>query len=937
VSRPRTTSKRAGLPNRRGATLAAAALAALALSATPAQATLPGFDRMDGTPSTTQAGGHPDVQLNITYRQDYQAGHPLQCESEDATTACVSTRSFRIHWPTGFIGNPHVTPLCTLTEFNQAACPANSQIGKVAIIGQENGNIQIGWFPLYNMETRPDQAGLLAFVVPLYGAPVFLDLSARTDGDYGLEAVSSPQIPTPFREFQTTLWGVPQSPAHDFERFVTPLTGLALCIQGPEFGEDGCFPSQGFTSPTHAKSTIPEAPFLQNPTTCGVPLTLSADIEYSNGLEGHAEAPWPATTGCNQASFDPSVVVKPTTSQAETASGIDADLRVPQTQSAGAPAPSELRTSIVTLPKGFSINPAAADGKMLCPNALSAIGTLLAATCPEYSKIGTLMLDVAALPAPIPGSLYLAQSLPGDPYRILLAADGFATHVKLLGSAKADPTTGRVSLVFEDLPQSPLQEFQLHIFGSERGVLATPEKCGTYPVEAKFIPWNNALNPRDSLSFITIDSGPAGTPCPNGPRPFAPRLAAGAANNTAGFYSPFSFFVAREDAHQYLTGLTVKTPPGFSASLRGIPYCSEAAISSLAAPGHGGVAEQSSSACPAASRVGTVAAAAGPGTRPLNVTGRVYLAGPYKGAPLSLLVVVPAVSGPYDLGNVAVRVAIRVDPITAAVTADSAPVPQIFGGIPLRVRDIRVDLDRPNFAINPTNCDPFSVDATVTGNEGASSDLANRFQVGNCDELAYAPKLSIRLSGGINRRGHPAIHAVLRNAPGEANSKTISTTLPKGELLDNSHIGTVCTRVDFANDSCPKGALVGRAEVTTPLLDQPLKGFVYLRSSSHQLPDLALDLEGQIDIETAGHVDSVNGRLRTTFVAIPDVPVSKIVLDLAGGAKGLLQNARPICGSGKKANVKMIGQNGAQVRQAIKLQASCRKGARHKRAGSKHA
>ncbi len=86
--------------------------------------------------------------------------------------------------------------------------------------------------------------------------------------------------------------------------------------------------------------------------------------------------------------------------------------------------------------------------------------------------------------------------------------------------------------------------------------------------------------------------------------------------------------------------------------------------------------------------------------------GKVYLAGPYKGAPLSLLVVIPAVSGPYDLGNVVVRAAINVDQTTAQVTTVSDPLPQIIEGIPLRTRAIRVNLDRPEFAINPTNCEP---------------------------------------------------------------------------------------------------------------------------------------------------------------------------------------------------------------------------------------
>jgi hypothetical protein len=183
----------------------------------------------------------------------------------------------------------------------------------------------------------------------------------------------------------------------------------------------------------------------------------------------------------------------------------------------------------------------------------------------------------------------------------------------------------------------------------------------------------------------------------------------------------------------------------------------------------------------------------------------------------------------------------------------------------------------------------------------------------------------------VKRRGHPAIHAVVRANPGEANTHSVTVTLPKGELLDNAHIGTVCTRVQFAKEQCPSDSRLGEAEVTTPLLDQPLRGAVYLRSSEHDLPDIALDLRGQFDIEAVGRVDSVNGRLRTRFETVPDAPVSQIVLDLAGGDKGLLVNSETLCGAPKKATVRMVGQNGVTDNMKSRLEATCGSKARHKR------
>jgi hypothetical protein len=432
------------------------------------------------------------------------------------------------------------------------------------------------------------------------------------------------------------------------------------------------------------------------------------------------------------------------------------------------------------------------------------------------------------------------------------------------------------------------------------------------------------LPDQDATQFFTIDSGPNGSPCPGSIRPFHPSFGAGSTGNTAGAYSQLSIDLSRQDGEQFLSGLSVSTPPGFSANLKGVPYCPQSAIDQLTSTTYTGAAELASPSCPAASQIGTVVAAAGAGSRPLNVGGKVYLAGPYKGAPLSLVVVVPAVSGPYDLGNIAVRAAIEVNPVTAQVTTVSDPFPQILEGIRLRAKSLRVNIDRPDFARNPTNCDPLSVDATAIGDQGSSAPMSAHYQVANCAALPFRPKLALNLTGGLNRRGHPAIEAVLTTQPGEANLRRTSVALPRGELLDNGHIGTVCTRPQFAANQCPEGSLLGTAEAVTPILDQPLKGNVYLRSSNHNLPDLVADLEGQIDIELSGRIDTIKGgSLRTTFESVPDAPVSKFRLNLAGGKRGLLQNSTSLCAKRKYAETKMTGQNGVRMSTRTLLSAKC--------------
>ena len=349
----------------------------------------------------------------------------------------------------------------------------------------------------------------------------------------------------------------------------------------------------------------------------------------------------------------------------------------------------------------------------------------------------------------------------------------------------------------------------------------------------------------------------------------------------------------------------------------------------LGAPGYTGAAEQASPACPAASQVGTAIAGAGAGTHPVYVSGKVYLAGPYKGAPVSLVVAIPALSGPYDLGVVSVRVAIYVDPETAQVTAVSDPLPQIQEGVPLRARFVRINLDRPDFALNPTNCDPFAVRATIDGSEGASASPSQHFQVANCTDLAFRPKLGLRLFGGTRRAKDPALHGVLRARPGEANIARLVVVLPHSEFLDNSHVQAPCRAAQFAAENCPAGSVIGHAIAESPLLEKPLEGPVVIRTSVHRLPDLIVALRGQFRINLVAQVDSVHGRLRASFKALPDVPVSRVRLALAGGSSGLLENSEDLCHEAHRATVRLVGQNGRVRNLKVTANADCHRGSGH--------
>ena len=418
------------------------------------------------------------------------------------------------------------------------------------------------------------------------------------------------------------------------------------------------------------------------------------------------------------------------------------------------------------------------------------------------------------------------------------------------------------------------------------------------------------------------------------PRPFAPMLKAASAANAAATHTSFSLQLTREDGDQNLNTLDISTPTGLSATLKGVPYCPQADIEAASAPGRSGLIEQADPSCPAASQVGEASAGAGAGTHPYYAPGKVYLAGPYKGAPLSLVVITPAVSGPYDLGNVVVRAALHVNPESARVSAVSDPLPQILEGIPLRLRSILINLNRPNFTLNPTNCEPLATNATITGAEGASASLSSPFQVANCANLPFAPKLSLALSGSTKHSGNPELTANLSAKAGESNIASTAVTLPRSELIDNAHIKDPCTRVQFAASNCPAGSIIGSAKATTPLLEKPLEGPVYLRSAPENksgLPDIVAALNGQIDIDLDGKIETVKGRLRTTFETVPDAPVTKFTLSLEGGHKGLLVNSADLCSSARGSLVQLNGQNGAADNRDQQVTVDCGKRAEAKR------
>jgi hypothetical protein len=330
--------------------------------------------------------------------------------------------------------------------------------------------------------------------------------------------------------------------------------------------------------------------------------------------------------------------------------------------------------------------------------------------------------------------------------------------------------------------------------------------------------------------------------------------------------------------------------------------------------------------CPAGSKIGTLLGGAGVGPELTWVPGSLYLAGPFGGAPLSVVAITPAIAGPFDAGTVVVREGLDVDPESAEVKIDgsASEIPQILRGIPLRLRDLRLSTDRPDFTQNPTSCEPRQTRATLSA-PAAGAERTSPYQASGCAALKFAPSLKISLKGGTRRTQHPELRSVLRPRAGDANIARASILLPPTLFIDNAHISNPCTRVQFDASNCPKGSVLGHARAFTPILDEPLEGPVYFRSNGgdRELPDVVADLHGLFHIVAVGWVDSAGERIRTRFQNVPDAPITKFVLNLKGGKTGLLQNSADLCTKKRYVDIALSGQNGRRSESRQALRSSC--------------
>ena len=937
---------------RRAALCALLSLLLAAVGASTASADFGFLDGEEGFSSQALSeGGAPDKRAGahpaaLRTEINFNLGEELPSEPGVPVTE-GDVRDLEIELPPGLVENPAAAPKCSQARFHiprgetpfeaslsGESCPEQSQVGVVEIRSSHGGGTA-RTFGLYNLQAPPGAPSQLG--ANPYGAPLtFIPEVRQAQGEYGLTLLAR-NIPQTVDLYGLTLevWGTPSSIIHNSQR------GDCLNEAEPSFGWAKCL-------------TDPASAYLTLPTSCEGPLSFKVKATSWQEPQSKVESSYqaPGLEGCKELSFEPVAAAAVTDPRASSASGYDFNLFVDNSGFLDPrfKAPSPIRKAVVSLPEGMTINPSVGAGLGSCSPAQYEAETAsspVGAGCPNQAKIGDFTVKTPLFEEGVEGSLYLA-SPHQNPFGSLLAvyliakAPDRGIVVKVAGRLDPDPTTGTLTATFDRLPQLPYTDLKVHFREGQRSPLATPAACGFFASQIDLSPWNDLGKVRHSASNFQIAAGVDGGPCPQGIPPFAPKVTGGTQNSRAGAYTPFYLHLTRTDTQQEFTSYSATLPPGLLGKIAGIPYCPEADLQRARV--NSGVAEAEHPSCPAASGIGHTIAGYGLGQVLTYAPGKLYLAGPFHGSDFSVVAVDSATVGPFDLGVVIVRSAIKVDPQTAQVSIDSEgsdPIPHIIDGIPIHLKDIRVYISRPAMTLNPTSCDPFQLASTMKGSGASFGDPSDDqsatstapFQAFNCAALGFRPKLSLRLKGGTKRGDYPKLRVEVKPRAGDANIASAQVALPPSEFLAQNHIETICTKAQFAREACPPGSVYGHARAFTPLLDLPLEGDVYLRSSNTTLPDLVIALRGGgkgIKIDLVGKIDSFKGGLRGTFNTIPDAPVSKFVMTLKGGRHGTIQNSEDVCAATGLSTLRFSAHNRLGLKGHLGMEVPCK---RHKPRG----
>ncbi len=913
-----------------------------------------GYEFVNEPSGFAQAGGHP---WGLTTTVEF----PTEVDPVAGLIPTRDPKDIVFSLPAGLLGDPLAVPRCSLTELITAGvpCPSSSQVG-VYRFRWFGGKEAVG--PVVNVTPEAGQSAEFAFENEANVSTVLTAHLVRTDEGYGF-TVAANEIPTvELSRAEVTFWGVPADPSHDAMRGLecTSLKrGLVL---------SGC---QRGGQPSFAQQT----PFLTLPTDCSAgsevataradsweePGHVRENQQYENYVE--AKTTIPGVTGCGLLAFKPSIELQPDTMLADAPVGIGVNILVPQPEEAKVLGTPHLRDAVVTLPEGMSISPGVVDGVQACnasgPEGINFTGPeseevalngelqLAPGHCPDASIVGTAEAVTPLLGVPVKGHVYLARpgcggsgqaacteqdALDGNLYQLYLELGGageFAAvgiQIKVPGYTEANPATGQLTTKFLENPQAPFSELKIHLNGGPRAPIDNPAVCGQALTTADFTPWSA---PGITPQGLTVAGTPDATPssffdvdgCVSPPG-LSPGFQAGTVTPQAGQYTAFTMNISRADREQYIKGIQVHTPPGLLGMLSNVALCGEPAADN--------------GSCGEASKIGTTRVASGAGSHPFEIGGNVYLTGPYEGSPFGLSIVTNAVAGPFNLGLVIVRARISVDPenSTLTITTDETgahALPQIVFGVPLRLQRITVNVDRPNFMFNPTNCAALQINSVVSGNQNATAKVSSPFAVGGCKSLVFKPRFGVSTNGHTSRASGASLDARLSYPAGaianDANIAKVKVSLPKQLPSRLTTLQKACPAATFdANPAtCPAASVVGIARASTPLLPVGLSGPVYFVSHGGEaFPSLIVVLQGygvRVDLTGSTFINKA-GITSSTFKTVPDVPVNTFELYLPQGKGSALAANGNLCKTAGKLVMptEFVAQNGMLFKQTTKIQ-----------------
>jgi hypothetical protein len=913
-----------------------------------------------GTPSV-QAGAHP-----------YSLTTTLLFNIPPENQHNGNAKNVSVELPPGLVGDPTATPRCAYPAFLLRKCSNESAIGNATTYdaGPADAENEFSALssPVYNLVPPRGVAAEFGFLVGSQ-SPVLLASIVRTGADYGV-TVNARDINEAIAvaASKVTLWGVPADPSHNSWRgsclrsavggeFRLEQTGQGLGasefeLEGPmykqgEESESGGMPESSGECPSGA----PELPLLTNPVACGRPLagSVSADSWEEQGKFHTAKVEMPDMVGCGSSAFSTKLAVTPELTAGSTPTGLDFEAQQPQEglESPGGLAESDLKEYSVPLPEGLQLNASSVNDLGTCslaqigytgtaeldpstePGVLTPQFTPGAPSCPNASKIGNVRIKSPLLEGELEGAVYVAapQNFKAgpleNPFGSLTAAYGVAEEpqtgvmVKLPANILRNPETGQLTFTLKDSPQLPYTVAKIELFGGERAALATTARCGTYTTEGTFTPWSGTL-PFLSLSSFQITSGPGGSACPTGALPFSPSLQTGTSSINAGAFSPLSTVINRADGQQAIHNVTINYPPGVSAVLTGVPECPEA--------------QANAGTCGPESLIGEDTASVGLGQDPYTVTGgKAYMTGPYDGAPFGLSIVTPTKAGPFILDEgapVVTRAKIEINPTTAAVSVTSGEIPKILDGIPLQVKQIDVNINRPNFAINPTSCEHMNVSGSVGGWEGTSFPVSDPFQVANCANLKFQPEVAVSTGAHSSKKDGANLDIKVSYPNGalgtQAWFKQAKLVIPKQLPAELKTLQQACLAATFEANlaSCPVHSKIGEAVVHTQLLPEPLKGPIYFVSyGSAKFPDAVILLSGDnVNVRLTSETFIKSDVTSVTLPEIPGVPIESAEFNLPTGeysefGTNLGSGKYDFCGQKLTVPTEFKAQNGLEIHQ----------------------